>query len=92
MSQAKRKTTAAHWPSQYLVVCRTNLDELPLLVTPDRKLAHRYAKNVPEQDMDAAAEVMGVDRAGRVCIAVIWFRAGRPKRCSIVKDIVFGDE
>lgn len=75
------------WPSQYLVVCRTNLDELPLLLTPDRRAAFRYAKAVPEADIDKSALLMGVDFAGRVNIAVIHFRNGQPKRLELVADV-----
>lgn len=81
---AKKKPV---WPSQYLVVCRTNLDELPMLLTPDRKAAHRFAKTATDKDIDAAAKTMEVDNAGRVCMAVIWFRNGLPKRVTIVRNL-----
>ena len=76
----------------YVTVVRTNLDELPILSTPVHQRAYGKARSVTDKEIDEAAEVMGVDHAGRVCTAVIVFEDERPIRVDIVKDLMFGDE
>jgi hypothetical protein len=85
----KRKShrgSPAVWPAQYLVVVRTNLDELPILLTPDRKTANITAMTVTNEHANHAAKLMQVDYAGRCCSAIISFRNGKPYRIRIMKD------
>ncbi len=70
----------------YLVVLRTNLDELPILLTADRKMAVQKAKNTTDEEANEAADIMGVDCAGRIVMAIITFVDGIPKRLDLIKD------
>lgn len=70
----------------YLVVVRTNLDELPILLTSDRSEAIRKANKVTDRDAERSAEMMGVDSAGRINIAIIAFRNGKPTSIELIKD------
>jgi hypothetical protein len=73
---------------KYLAVLRTNLDELPLLLTDDRKSAERECLTMDKATREKSAKLMGVDLAGVVCSAIITFGAnGRPKKLTIVADI-----
>lgn len=79
-----KKPTEANWPTQYLVLWRTNLDDVPLLLTPDRRAATAYAKSPPQEDIDRAHEVMGIDHCGDCNTAIVTFRRGRPSRLRIL--------
>lgn len=80
------RVTPAQWPTQYMVLWRTNLDDVPLLVTPDRKAARAYARTVTEKDVKKAHSVMGIDICGACSVAILAFRNGVPYRLSIVKQ------
>lgn len=67
----------------YNVVVRTNLDELPILITASRPQAKRVIANLDEKQIDEAAALMGVDSAGLVNAAIITYRAGRPIKLSL---------
>lgn len=71
----------------YLVIARYAMDDFPLLITPDGVYARKYAKNVPQADIDAAKEVMEVDASVPVNVAVVRFKDGRPKALKIVRDL-----
>lgn len=94
---AKRKVTAANWPTQHLVLWRTTLDDVPLLLTPDRKIAERYAKTLAvnteseSNDLDnrdalAAHRVMGLDICSPCNISIVSFRNGRPYRLKVIRE------
>lgn len=86
--RAKKKQS---WPTQHLVLWRTSLDDVPLLLTPDRTFAMAYAKsNVPESELRRAEDALGIDRCSPTNITVVSFRNGFPYRSVIVRDI--GDD
>jgi hypothetical protein len=78
---------ASHKKSRmFLVVVRTNLDELPILLTDNRRAAMSKARNVTDADADLSADLMGVDAAGRIVSAIITFVNGAPKKLDLVRD------
>ena len=70
----------------YLVVLRTNLDELPICITADRRYARKRASSISDEEASKSAKVMGVDHAGRVVSAIITFTNGEPTKLDLVKD------
>jgi hypothetical protein len=71
----------------FLVVARTNLDEIPLAIVPSRNRAVLAAQAATEEDVrKIGRNVMGVDDAAIVCVAIIQFAAGIPVSCDIVRD------
>lgn len=70
----------------YLVVMRTNLDELPILLTASHQRAFGKARSITEKELDESANVMEVDHAGRITSAVITFLDGVPSRLTLVRD------
>ena len=76
----------------YLVVARTNLDDLPLLLTEDLECALQYARTAPVGDVNKCADLCDVDLAGLVNTAIIPFdiETMRPLGLHIVAQ--FGDD
>lgn len=81
IKRAKRR--AVTW----LAVVRTNLDELPIMVTTDQALARKTCKAITHDEIDKLAEMIGVDCAGRICAAIISFdKSGKPIEIENVRD------
>lgn len=76
--------------TMYLVVVRTNLDELPILLTGSHKRAYNKAANVTEGEIKNSADEIGIDYAGLIASAVIEFKGGVPQGIDNVRD--FGEE
>lgn len=71
----------------YLVVARTNLDEIPIELCPTLEHAYTVATSVTEEEIyRIAGGVMGVDQAGICSIAVIVFLAGKPIHLEKVRE------
>src|SRR5690606_20794901 len=83
------KTAKLARPTQHLVLWRTTLDDVPLLLTTDRRRAFAYAKAPPEQDVAAGHRVMGLDICSAINTTVVSFRNGRPYRMEVVADFTF---
>ena len=71
---------------QYLVVLRTNLDELPLGLFGTRVDAMKCVRTVTQDEANKAAAFMGVDCAGRINLALIEFTGTQPTGMEIVAD------
>lgn len=73
--------------NMYLVLVRTNLDEIPILLTGSHQRAYGKAYSVKQGEIDEAFDLMGVDGAGLISTAVIRFQDGKPKYIRNVKDL-----
>lgn len=77
--------------TMYLVVLRTNLDEVPLLLTPDRHAAKIFAKTVSVKDLFKIVErnvrIMKIDAAGWINLTIFRFKGGRFMSMDIVRDV-----
>lgn len=83
-----KKLGSENWPTQHLVLWRTTLDDVPLLLTPDRALAFRYADRVNQRDVEAGHKVMGIDVCSAVNVTVVSFRKGRPYKMRVVRETI----
>ena len=72
--------------TMYLVIVRTNLDDLPILLTDDRAKAMAKANRVGVKEIDKATKFMAVDEAGLINTAIITFVNGKPKAIELIKD------
>lgn len=63
----------------FLVLGRTNLDDVPLALFASRAAASRFANKATTEGVhELAVNVMGVDHAGIINVGVVEFRKGRP--------------
>lgn len=85
MPKAKKKP-AKVWPTQHLVLWRTTLDDIPLLLTPDRREASEFAKNPPAKAVRRCSRLVRCDMCSPVNIAIVSFRRGKPYRMEIVTE------
>lgn len=70
----------------YLVVARTNLDEIPIQLCQTYHDAKAACDTVTEKEIYRIAnKIMGVDDAGLCSIAIIVFLGGKPIDLEIVK-------
>lgn len=77
------------WPTQYLVLWRTTLDDVPILLTPDRKEAFGLAGAIGEDHpaVRRGHKGMGLDQCSAVNVTVVTFRLGVPYRMKIVQEL-----
>ncbi|MHC4867556.1 MAG: hypothetical protein ACYTEX_26090 [Planctomycetota bacterium] len=59
----------------YLAIVSTNLDDVPILLTPHRDAARIALENCTRDDLDAACKVLGRDAAGFCCATILRFDA-----------------
>jgi len=71
----------------YMVIARASMDDLPMLLTASRDVAVRYTKTKLGQDLRAAADAMEIDTSIWHNVAILTFKAGRPTRLQIIRDI-----
>lgn len=71
----------------WLVVVRTNLDELPAGLYCNRRSALARAKSITQKQINDLARLMRVDNAGFVCCALIEFKGTKAVNMEIVRDL-----
>ena len=74
------------------VVVRTTLDELPIAFVAFKRVARDIAAKVTEAKVKKAANLMAVDSAGIVVVAIISYRRGVPIGLDIVREWEHGEE
>ena len=72
----------------FLVVGRTNLDDVPLGLFGTKAEAEAFASGVTGDSIHVSAEsVMGVDRAGLINVGIVEFQNGVPQEIEVLTPV-----
>jgi hypothetical protein len=71
----------------FLVIARTNLDDLPLELSLSKSRAEYKANHVTIGDIEEAARVMGVGVAGLINVQIVEFIHNKPASCTFVCEL-----
>ena len=73
--------------TDYLVIGRCGMDDVPLRLCSPRRAARVYALTVSEDQItDAGMEVMGVGLSMVCNVSILPFRNGKPGKAEVIKE------
>lgn len=74
------------YPTMYLVLLCHSMDDFPLLLTDDEKMARDLAESASPDVPESIADLFKVDANTPVCTKIVTFRLGRPVEVEVVKE------